>query len=299
MSAPPFVSLPPGVRRLDIETARGTFAALEAPPGGRPERDPVLLVPGFTGSKEDFIAVLPGLTRDGRRVVAIDQRGQYETPGPDDPAAYTCETLAADVIALLDALVADAARARVHLVGHSLGGLVGREVAIAEPHRLASLTLMSSGPAAIGEPSAGRARALLDALSRWELAEIWDTFMGPEAVAAGRPPEIVAFLRRRMLGNSPAGLAGMVHELISAPDRVDALAKVLGDSGLPALVLYGEHDDVWSPRQQAEMAERLTAGKVVIPGAAHSPAAESPEATASALTEFWNVAERAATRRPA
>ncbi|HEU5158087.1 MAG TPA: alpha/beta hydrolase [Streptosporangiaceae bacterium] len=289
MSAPPFLTPPPGVRRLDIDTARGRFAALEAVPGSRaPERRPALLVPGFTGSKEDFIAVLPALTKDGRRVIAIDQRGQYETPGPDDPAAYTCAELAADIAAVLDAL----GSAGVHLVGHSFGGLVGREVAIAEPARLASVTLMGSGPAAVDGSSAERARALREALTSFEVAHIWDTYLEPEAVADGRAPEIVAFLRERMLGNAPAGLTGMINELVSAPDRVDALAKVIGASGLPALVLYGEDDDVWEPRVQAEMADRLAARKAVIPGAAHSPAVEAPETTASMLTTFWAEAER-------
>ncbi|MFD0856018.1 alpha/beta fold hydrolase, partial [Actinomadura adrarensis] len=40
------------------------------------------------------------------------------------------------------------------------------------------------------------------------------------------------------------------------------------------------------------MAERLDASKVVIPSAAHSPAVEAPETTASALTDFWNKTER-------
>ena len=289
VSAPPFLSPPPGVRRLDLETARGTFAVLEALPGSRvPDRRPALLVPGFTGSKEDFIAVLRALSKDGRRVLAIDQRGQYETPGPADPAAYTCAALAADVAALLDVL----GPARVHLVGHSFGGLVAREVAIAEPSRLASVTIMSSGPGAIDGTSAQRARALREALTRLELAYIWDNFLEPEAVADGQAPELIAFLRKRMVSNSPAGLTGMINELVSAPDRVDALAEVLGDTGLPALVLFGEGDDVWEPRVQAEMAARLAASEVVIPGAVHSPAVEAPEATASALTAFWTEAER-------
>jgi pimeloyl-ACP methyl ester carboxylesterase len=291
VSAPPFSTPPAGVRRLDLETSRGTFAVLEAlPQSGPPQRDPALLVPGFTGSKEDFIAVLPALAEDGRRVIAIDQRGQYETPGPADPAAYTCAALAADVAALLEVV----GPARVHLVGHSFGGLVGREVAIARPALLASFTIMSSGPAAIGGASAVRARALREVLTRVDLPFIWDTYLEPEAVANGRAPEVIAFLRKRMLANSPVGLTGMVNELVAAPDRVDALAKVLGDTGLPALVLFGEGDDAWEPRVQAEMADRLGVRKVVVPGAAHSPAVEAPAATASALTAFWGDAERTA-----
>jgi pimeloyl-ACP methyl ester carboxylesterase len=290
VSTPRFLTLPPGVRRMDIESPSGTFAALESLPGsGVPERNPALLVPGFTGSKEDFIAVLHTLAEAGRRrVIAVDMRGQYETPGPDDPAAYTCAALAADVAALLEALGPEP----VHLVGHSFGGLVARETVICEPYRLASVTLMSSGPAAITGRSADNAQALSTALSELDTEQIWSLKMGPDAVAKGLSADVVTFLRDRMLKNSAPGLIGMAQEILSCPDRVDELAKVTDDIGLPVLVLYGEDDDAWDPLTQAVMADRLEAAKVVIPGAAHSPAVEAPETTASALTCFWNDAER-------
>jgi pimeloyl-ACP methyl ester carboxylesterase len=288
VSTPRFLTLPPGVRRTDIETSRGTFAALEARPGsGVCERGPALLVPGFTGSKEDFIPVLQTLAGAGRRVVTLDMRGQYETPGPDDPAAYTCAELGADIGAVIEALSDP-----VHLVGHSFGGLVTRETVIMDPSLAESFTLMSSGPAAIGGGREVEGRVLLAALPKVGLDHLWSTRMEPEAIAKGTPPEIVAFLRRRMFANAGAGLMGMANEILSCPDRVDQLGKVAGGAGLPVLVLYGENDDAWEPEEQAVMAERLAARKVVIPGAAHSPAVEAPETTASALTAFWNDAER-------
>ncbi|HEX2315950.1 MAG TPA: alpha/beta hydrolase [Thermomonospora sp.] len=288
MSTPRFLTLPPGVRRTDVATSRGTFAALEALPGsGVPERCPALLVPGLTGSKEDFIAVLQTLANAGRRVVAIDMRGQYETDGPADPAAYTCEALGADVAALLEALGPDPA----HLVGHSFGGLVTREAILSAGARPLSYTLMSSGPAAITGPRAADAGALLATLPRLGLAEVWARHMEPDALARKVAPEILDFLRRRMLRNSETGLLGMAQQILVCPDRVDELAKTAGEAGLPILVLYGEDDNAWEPDTQAAMAERLGAARVVIPGAAHSPAVEAPETTASALTDFWRLAE--------
>ncbi|GAA4608070.1 alpha/beta hydrolase [Actinoallomurus liliacearum] len=289
MSTPRFLSLPPGVRRTEINTSRGTFAVLEALPGsGVCERGPALLVPGFTGSKEDFIAVLQTLAGGGRRVVALDMRGQHETPGPDDPAAYSCAALGADIAAVLEYF-----DDQVHLVGHSFGGLVTRETVLCDPELLASYTLMSSGPAAIGGSREVEGQVLLAALPKVGLEHLWTTRIEPGVITKGVPPEIVAFLRRRMFSNSPTGLMAMAREVLSSPDRVDDLAKVTEDAGLPVLVLYGENDDGWEPREQAAMAERLGARKVVIPGAAHSPAVEAPETTASALTSFWNDAERA------
>ncbi len=285
MSTPRFLTLPPGVTTQQIETPAGTFAVLSAEPvSGVPERWPALLVPGFTGSKEDFISVLQTLAQAGRRVVAVDIRGQYETPGPDDPSAYTCAALGADIDLVAHAV---GGGEPVHLLGHSFGGLITREAALDGTAKLASYTLMSSGPAGIIGPREKTGRIMLTELPEYGVEYLWANRLEPEALRAGVPDEIVSFLRKRLLAHSPAGLLAMAREVLDAPDRVDELAE----SGLAILVLYGEHDDGWPPLLQAEMADRLDAECVVVPGAAHSPAVEAPETTAAALTRFWNAAE--------
>ena len=60
------------------------------------------MVPGFTGSKEDFIAVLPLLAEAEVGVVTFDQLGQYESDGSDRPEDYAIELLAADVGEIID-----------------------------------------------------------------------------------------------------------------------------------------------------------------------------------------------------
>ncbi|MEV0969130.1 alpha/beta fold hydrolase [Microtetraspora glauca] len=285
MSTPRFLTLPPGVTTQQIETPAGTFAVLSAEPvSGVPERWPALLVPGFTGSKEDFISVLQTLAQAGRRVVAVDIRGQYETPGPDDPSAYTCAALGADIDLVAHAV---GGGEPVHLLGHSFGGLITREAALDGTAKIASYTLMSSGPAGIIGPREKTGRIMLTELPEYGVEYLWANRLEPEALRAGVPDEIVSFLRKRLLAHSPAGLLAMAREVLDAPDRVDELAE----SGLAILVLYGEHDDGWPPLLQAEMADRLDAECVVVPGAAHSPAVEAPETTAAALTRFWNAAE--------
>jgi pimeloyl-ACP methyl ester carboxylesterase len=249
-----------------------------------------VLLPGYTGSKEDFLAVLHPLAAAGRQVLAVDMRGQYETPGGDDPADYHIAALAADV-----ALIADQLGDEVHLLGHSFGGLVAREVLLAQAVPVSSLTLMSSGPGSLTGQRAAVLKAMLGELAaaapadlRGQVKELWETHLEPEAIADGVPGPIVDFLRTRMLASSPMGLRSMGENLLDCPDRTRALAR-LGSP--PLLVLYGEDDDAWEPAIQESMAVRLGAQRVCIPGAAHSPAVDAPETTASTLTQFWNATE--------
>lgn len=270
-------------------TPRGEFAVLEAlPAAGVTELDTALLVPGYTGSKEDFINVLSELAGAGRRVLALDMRGQYETPGPDDPAAYTMAALGADIASL-----AAEAQAR-HLLGHSFGGLVVRESVLTAGCRPASLTLLSSGPFALPGQRAKQLASMLDFIgeARGEelaakVAEVWHGTLGPEAEAAGVPDGVLEFLRGRMLRNNPLALVTMASELLGAEDLTGELASL----GIPTFVLYGENDDAWPTAIQEDMAARLGARRSCIPAAVHSPAVEAPATTAQALTDFWNTAE--------
>jgi pimeloyl-ACP methyl ester carboxylesterase len=307
VSTPTALELPAGVRRTTIRTARGAFAALEAiPASGVCEREAALLVPGYTGSKEDFIAILDLLADGSRQVFAIDMRGQFETAGTRDPDGYAAAALGADILAIMHETGAR------HLAGHSYGGLIGREAALAEGGAgFASFTLMSSGPAALTGPRARELRAMLAALGLADepgagpppesadlqagIAEVWRVHLEPQAVAAGVPAPIVAFLARRMLANDPSGLVLMARHMLAAPDRTAELAQL----DLPVLVIYGEDDNAWSPAAQETMAQRLGARRLCIPAAVHSPAVEAPATTASALTQFWDAAEAPPLPRPA
>jgi pimeloyl-ACP methyl ester carboxylesterase len=289
MSTPTSLELPEGTRRATVETARGSFAALDAMPAAGPcELGTALLVPGYTGSKEDFIAILGQLAAAGRRVIAIDLRGQYQTAGPDDPAGYDLAELGADVTAVAEATEAS------HLLGHSFGGLVAR-AAVIDGYAPASLTLLSSGPAALPGSRAEELHSLLNYLDgtpvadlKGKVAEMWYGSLRRQAVKAGVAAPIVAFLEERMLANNPTGLVAMAAQLLKAEDRTDQLAA----SSVPTFVLYGEDDNAWPTTEQLDMAARLNAERTCIPAAAHNPNVEAPATTAHALTTFWNSTER-------
>ena len=260
------IELPDGVVRRDVEIPGGPLALLEA---GRPDRGTVLLVPGFTGSKEDFRFVLPLLAAAGYRAVSIDQRGQYQSAGPDDPAAYAVEALGGDVLAVARTL------GPVHVVGHSFGGLVSRAAVLLDPSAFRSHVLMGSGPAGLTGQRAEVMALLRPVVERGGLPAVWEAM---EALAASdlERVEVVVdaqdFQRARLLGGSE-------DALLAEPDRVDELAA----TRVSTLVLFGESDDAWLPDLQAEMADRLGAEVVIVTEAGHSPAAEQPQATADAL----------------
>lgn len=241
----------------------------------------MLLVPGFTGSKEDFLPILAPLAAEGHRVLAIDQRGQFESPAADDPSGYDIKQFADDVLA-----VAAHLGPPVHLVGHSFGGLVARAAALADPTAIRSLALIASGPAAIPHPAASNLGLLVDALPSMPLETIWTIKRQMELGGrAGPAAEIEDFLHRRFAANDPLCLLRMAEQLLSETDSSAELAHL----GLPMLVLFGEGDDAWSPAEQREMADRLGADVAEISGAGHSPAVEKPAETAETLLRFWRA----------
>ena len=299
MSTPPFVDLPEGVES-DRWPVRGSDrAVLHAGLAGA--REWAVLVPGFTGSKEDFIAILPLLAASGVGVVAFDQLGQYESDASDDTADYALDLLARDVAELVDVVRARYGVERApHLVGHSFGGLVVQE-AVAGGHLApASLVLLCTGPGALPPERWEQLPALVDALEVHDLATIWRIMAEmaeaeaahDDAGSADAPtPEVQAFLERRWHANSAVQLREVARLLMAQPvitDRLrDALAREGLGGGVPVSVVWGELDDAWPVEVQARMARRLDADAVELAGLGHSPNAEDPTVTVSALLGAW------------
>lgn len=309
MSRPATFVPPPGARGYRLRTARGEFAVVDAPAAaGAEPRGTALLLPGFTGSKEDFNPLHAPLAARGYRTVAVDGRGQFESDGPeDDESAYAQEQLARDVLAQAAALGTP-----LHLVGHSLGGQIARAAVLLDPSPFVSLTLMSSGPAQVSLAQQQRVKLLHDALAVMSMAEVWEVMRSMEgpAVAPGEGDGSLAAapgeghgslaaaldpaaddredLRRRWLGTKPAQLLATGRLLCTEPDRVAALAAV----ALPFHVLSGARDDAWPVPLLDDMAVRLGARRTVVEGAEHSPNCDRPLATARALADFWDSTGR-------
>ncbi len=258
------------------------LAALRAQPA-EPVGAVAVLVPGYTGSKEDFSALLDPLCSAGLSVLALDLPGQYESPGPDCEQDYYPDPLGRTVAALVAELAAGGDR--VLLLGHSYGGLVCRSAVLAGAP-VTGLVLLGSGPA--GLPP-GQWRELLDATEPVMRAEGIETVQRLLEARDGivEPPELAALLRTRFLHSSTAGLLGMATGLRTEPDRVTELASALRTNAIPCLVVFGETDDAWPVPVQREMADRLGAAVAMVPGAAHSPCTDNPQALLDVLLPTW------------
>ncbi len=288
MSIPPSQISPHRGSRVDLPGRYGPIAALHArTPGSGHPPPTILLVPGYTGSKEDFAPLLDPITEAGLDAIAIDMPGQYESGGPDDEDAYLPAALGMVIAELVGKLAAEGNQ--VVLLGHSYGGLVARGAVLAGAP-VAGLTLMGSGP---GELPEGFRRQALDfgepamrehgIEAAQKLREQLDE-MNPQPAAA---PELRALLRERFVRSQPAALLGKARALRSEPDLVSSLARALQAGGIPCLVACGASDDAWSVASQRDMADRLDADFAVIPGAGHSPNTDNPAELLATLVPTW------------
>ena len=281
MSIPPFIAPPFGVNTSLIATGRGSFAALDNEAALTTKAiGSAVLVPGFTGSKEDFIALLLPLAQRRVRAVAFDLTGQFQTPGPEGAENYSLAGFAADVWAVAATL----SRPLV-LVGHSFGGLVVRDAVLADPLAADGLAIIASGPAALPDAQQAMLRMFVDVMNSHGLEAVLQgkRAMDAAAGAPSPPPGLEAFLTHRFLSNSPGSLQAMIETLCGVPDQVDALATVAP----PAAVIVGDRDDAWPPAEQRAMAQRLEATLLELPDVGHSPAVDAPDAVAEAIAALY------------
>ena len=266
-----------------IDSSAGPLAALIASPDGDTAHAPVvLLVPGYTGSKEDFAPILAPLVALGYVAVAIDQPGQFESAGPDDEDAYRPAALGTVLLSVVEHLATDHP---VVLVGHSFGGLVSRAAVLAGAP-VVGLVLLCSGPAAF--TGGNRFEVLTRGGPLLREAPNNAAFYDGQQRAAGLDPDdphpLARFYRRRFVETNRAALLGMGTALLTERDRTPALATALREAGIPVAVVAGETDDAWPLPDQRRMATTLATQLVLVPGGAHSPAIESPAALVAVLS---------------
>lgn len=257
-------SVPPdGAERGYADAPSGRLATLSM---GEPRHPRVLLAPGVTGSKEDFLLMLPLLAAAGYRVESYDMAGQYESAdaGPPPGRHYDHDLFIGDMLYMLER-----GEGPVHVLGYSFAGTVAQLVYAARPELFASLTLLSCPP----EPGQGfRGVKRLGRLTGLTTGRVGAALMiwGVKKNFTHVPPGRLAFVRERFALTSRESVRDIIRLMKRAPD----LRAVLAAAPIPKLIAVGEHD-LWPLRLHAALAQSIGA-RIAVYRTGHSPCETAP-----------------------
>ena len=244
---------------------------------------PVLLVMGLTASHrlwgEDFVN---GIIDAGYRVVLFDNRDTGEsarldalgeptlwwqmlkaTIGLDVDAPYSLNDMAADAIAVLDALQIE----RAHIVGASMGGMIAQIIAADYPERTQSLVsiMSTTGAPHLPEAQGGAGNDLL---------ELGDS-----------EGDVQAQLEE--MGMFPDAMPRQLMAIVSAGDRSEAVSRIKA----PTLVLHGEDDNLL-PKEHGQHTHEMINGSefIVYQGMGHDMPAEVVPLMLQAMAQHFPAA---------
>ena len=244
---------------------------------------PVLLVMGLTASHrlwgEDFVN---GIIDAGYRVVLFDNRDTGEsarldalgeptlwwqmlkaTIGLDVDAPYSLNDMAADAVAVLDALQIE----RAHIVGASMGGMIAQIIAADYPERTKSLVsiMSTTGAPHLPEAQGGAGNDLL---------ELGDS-----------EGDVQAQLEE--MGMFPDAMPRQLMAIVSAGDRSEAVSRIKA----PTLVLHGEDDNLL-PKEHGQHTHEMINGSefIVYQGMGHDMPAEVVPLMLQAMSQHFPAA---------
>lgn len=240
----------------------------------------VVLVPGATGSKEDFALLGPILVDAGYSVLSYDLAGQYESVRAGAGAAYDYDLFVDDLIAVLVDFGPS------HLLGYSFAGTIAQLVAVRRPDLVRSLTLLTAPPLA-GQTFRGV--RTIGWLSRFTTAHqgaglmIWGIVTNKNKVGKKR----LEFVRSRFDLTDRRAVDAIIALMRHTPD----VAADLVSAGIRILVATGEHD-LWPVALHAEFATRLGA-RLAVYRTGHSPCETAPHQLALDMLQLFDEAANA------
>lgn len=273
----------------------------------RGQGKPLLLIMGLGAQMTRWPeAFCDKLAAKGFRVIRFDNRDvglseKIDAAGPPDmpamfqalaagqkpQAPYDLSDMAADAVALLDALKID----RAHVVGASMGGMIGQLVAADYPERVISFcSIMSTTGARDLPPAKPEALAMLSTRGPdpGEDLEGALAFAAKVQAVIGSPayPADLASLRERAASDLkrsyyPVGFQRQYAAVLASPERRAKLAQITA----PTVVIHGA-DDPLVPKEGGEDTAKHIKGAeyLEIPGMGHDIPADLYERIAEAIT---------------
>ena len=249
----------------------------------RGEGDPIVLWPSLLTEGGMWRFQVPTLA-ERWRVVTIDPPGHGRSGLVRRP--FTLEDCADAVVEIMAALGVE----RAHFAGLSWGGMVGMRLALREPQRLRSLTLVDTNAdrEARRKVPSYRAMMWIARLFGAGVPRLLDRIepLYFTAVTRRERRELVEDFREHLASRDAISLGHCVDAVIF--DRVDIRDRI-GSIRTPTLVLVGAEDVATPILRSRDIASRIAGAKlVIIPDAAHLSALEAPEAVTDELVRFFS-----------
>ena len=243
--------------------------------------EPLLLVHGLGSSIQDWEYQLPHLQQQ-RRVLAVDLRGHGRSGKPRE--RYSMAAFAADLAALIEHL----GLPPVHLVGISMGGMVGFQLGVDRPELLRSLCIVNSAP----EVKAKSAADWWMLAKRWSLSRLLSLQtigrgLGRLLFPLPEQAELRAKVEQRWPQNDKRAYLASLDAIIGWGVR-ERLAAIT----CPTLVISGDRDYTPVAAKQAYVAELPNARLVVIERSRHATPMDQPDRFNAVLDDFLAQVEQ-------
>ena len=251
---------------------------------------PIVFIHGLSGSWQNWLEQLPVLAAD-HRVVAMDLPGFGHSPMP------VREISISGYARILDALLGELGIDAAAIVGNSMGGFIGAELAIAFPQRVEQLVLVSAaGLSTYADPRTQRA---LPALRRMErIAAAYTGWLAAHSDAVTRRPRLRQAAMNIVVAHPtrlPAALSAEQLRGAGKPGFVDAMQAILDydfrarlpEIACPTLIVWGDADRLISVRD-ADVFEQLIpdSRKVIFTDTGHMAMLERLARFNALLQEF-------------
>jgi pimeloyl-ACP methyl ester carboxylesterase len=283
---------PPLLRVTDVEVRGATIRSLIAGEGA----DHVICLHGLGSNKASFFATVSALTPD-HTVHAIDLPGFGGSSKPAR-AAYDAAYFSRAVVGYMDANGLE----RAHVVGNSMGGRIALEVALDEPDRVQTVSLLS--PALAFRKR--RTFVPLVRLVRPELAAIphpmraaqvkaqfWSLFARPDRLDPATADVVAEEFCRTYRSRSAriAFFAALRNIYLDAPHGKRGFWTRLSTLRPPSLFVWGDSDRLVPAAFSRHVAEALPASaQVVLPECGHVPQVELADETNGLIRDHLGAA---------
>ena len=259
--------------RSGLRCKTATLPGFEMPylEGGAGE--PLLLIHGFAGDKDNFTRMARFLTPH-YRVICPDLPG-FGDASRDPQASYSMVAQAERVLALMDSLGLQ----RVHLGGNSMGGFIAAQLAALQPGRVASLWLLdAAGTAAAHETKVFRQYQATGDMPLLVKREA--DFARLMQATTHKPPFLPYCVRITLARRAVADLAlhSRILQQLAGSMPLEAQFTTLDT---PALIVWGTKDRILNPAGAQALHALLPRSEVVLmPQIGHLPMLEAPRRTA-------------------